>query len=163
MALRVGLSRVVFVLLLISFAAMATSDQCEYTVKVKTGNVPNAGTDATISLKLMSAAGNSFTIADLKSWGTNGAQYNYFERGQTDEFKGKSVCLDVCAITVFSNGLGNDPSWYLESVDVTIGGANAKEISFLVNRWLSQEPPNQLLATVNSCTSFNLKPTLSCV
>ncbi|XP_028795164.1 uncharacterized protein LOC114750727 [Neltuma alba] len=58
MALRViALSRVVFLLFLslISFAAiLATSEQCTYVVRVKTGDRKDAGTDSKMTLKLKS-------------------------------------------------------------------------------------------------------------
>ncbi|XP_028759078.1 PLAT domain-containing protein 3-like [Neltuma alba] len=168
MALRITeLSCVVFLVSLIGFAAaMATTDEkcCQYNVSVKTGDVNNAGTDSTISLKLKSSSGDSFTIANLEDWGAMEPGHNYFERGNLDFFKGASNCLNVCAITVTSNGAGIKPGWYLEYVNVTVSGDISKNIPFPVNRWLAEdEPPCTLSATVNlccSCSFYPLKSTL---
>ncbi|XP_028790925.1 PLAT domain-containing protein 3-like [Neltuma alba] len=141
-------------------------ERCQYVVRVKTGNVDHGGTDSTISLKLKSLSGNSFTIADLDEWGLMGPGQDYFERGNLDVFKGTSNCLNVCAINVTSNDAGHKLGWYLDYVEVTVSGDVSKEISFPVNRWLAKdESPYSLSATVDSCFSvYRLDPhSLVCV
>ncbi|XP_028790930.1 PLAT domain-containing protein 3-like [Neltuma alba] len=141
MALRViALSCVVFLVSLISFAtAMGTTKKCQYVVRVTTGNVNNAGMDSTISLKLSSLSGDSFTIANLEDWGSMESCHDYFEKSNLDVFKGTSNCLYVCAVTVSSNGAGYKPGWYLDYVEVTVSGDVSKDISFPVNQWLAED------------------------
>ncbi|KAI9105038.1 hypothetical protein K1719_022754 [Acacia pycnantha] len=105
MALRVELSCLAFLIsLLVSFAAMANSQECQYVVRVKTGDRRSAGTDSMISLKLMGSNGNSFAVNNLEGWGIMGPGHEYFERGNLDVFSGKATCVNVCAITVTSKG-----------------------------------------------------------
>ncbi|XP_028761117.1 PLAT domain-containing protein 3-like [Neltuma alba] len=165
MAIRViALSCVVFLVSLIGFAAAmaTTADQCQYVVRVKTGNVDGAGTDSTISLKLKSQSGDSFTIANLLDWGSMEPGHVYFDRDNLDIFNGRSNCLDVCAMTVTSSGTGSSPRWYLNYVQVTVSGPVRADISFPVNGWLAEDkPPHSLSANVDSCSSFYpLKPAL---
>ncbi|XP_054822965.1 PLAT domain-containing protein 3-like [Prosopis cineraria] len=150
MALRVASSSFLFLLsLLICFAAIVTSDQCRYIVRVKTGDRKDAGTDSIISLKL-SSFGNSFTINNLQDWGIMGPGHDYFERGNLDVFSGNGPCLRVCGITVTSNGEGNKPGWYLDYVEVTSTGP---KVAFPVNQWLAlDEWPHHLYANVNLCS-----------
>ncbi|XP_028790963.1 PLAT domain-containing protein 3-like [Neltuma alba] len=158
MALRViALSRVVFLLFLslISFAAiLATSEQCTYVVRVKTGDRKDAGTDSKMTLKLKSASGFSFTVDNLERWGVMGPGHDYFERGNLDVFSGRSPCLRACAMSVISNGEGNKPGWYLDYVEITMVGAGGQtsKVSFPVNQWLAlDEWPKHLYANVNLC------------
>ncbi|XP_028759069.1 PLAT domain-containing protein 1-like [Neltuma alba] len=110
MALRViALSSLVFLLSLISFAAMATSAKCAYVVRVKTGDVQDASTDSTISLKLNTSSGNGFSVDNLEDWGIMEPGHNYFEQDKLDVFSGTGPCLDLCAITVISDGRGTYP------------------------------------------------------
>ncbi|XP_028759062.1 PLAT domain-containing protein 3 [Neltuma alba] len=166
MALKVAFSRVVFLLSLVSFAVMAASEEkCQYVVRVKTGGRISAGTDATISLQLMSHSSNSLTVANLEDWGAMGSNHDYFERGNVDVFKGTGRCLNVCAITVTSNNSGYKSGWYLDYVEVIVSGDVSKEVSFPVNRWLADDEwPYSLSATVDACSSFYpMKPSLSSV
>ncbi|XP_028761123.1 PLAT domain-containing protein 3-like [Neltuma alba] len=153
MALRViGLSCLVFLASLIGFAAMATSQQCQYIVRVKTGDRKDAGTDSVIGLKLTSSSGDSFTVNNLQSWGIMAPGHDYFERGNLDVFSGTGTCLSVCDITVTSNGEGNKPGWYLDFVDITVSGGLSRKVAFPVNQWLAlDEWPRHLYATVNLC------------
>ncbi|XP_028790922.1 PLAT domain-containing protein 3-like [Neltuma alba] len=159
MALRsVALTSFVFLLSLISFASMATSEKCTYIVRVKTGDRFSAGTDSTISLKLKSYSGESFTVNNLEEWGLMGPGHEYFERGNIDVFSGRNACLRVCAITVSSNGEGFKPGWYLDYVELTIvGSGKPAKISFPTNQWLAlDEWPNHLYADVDLC--YRRKP-----
>ncbi|XP_028761122.1 PLAT domain-containing protein 2-like [Neltuma alba] len=94
MALRViALSSLVFLLSLISFAAMAKSEQCTCVVRVKTGDVQDASTDSTISPKLNTSSGNGFSVDNLEDWGMMESGHNYFEQGKLDVFSGTGPCL----------------------------------------------------------------------
>ncbi|XP_054775951.1 PLAT domain-containing protein 3-like [Prosopis cineraria] len=149
MAPKVALSCLVFLLSLASFVAIALSVQCQYVVRVKTGDRDDAGTDSTISLKLTDSSGNGFTVNNLEDWGIMEPGHDYFERGNLDIFSGSAPCVSVCAITVTSNGEGNKPGWYLDYVEVT---ANGHKTTFPVSQWLAlDESPHHLYATVNSC------------
>ncbi|KAI9105060.1 hypothetical protein K1719_022776 [Acacia pycnantha] len=166
MALRVEVSCLAFLIsLLVSFAAMANSQECQYVVRVKTGDRRSAGTDSMISLKLMGSNGNSFAVNNLEGWGIMGPGHEYFERGNLDVFNGKATCVNVCAITVISNGAGYKPGWYLDYVEITVSGGVSKNLKFPVNQWLAlDEKPHHLYADVNLCPRFGgLEPILSFV
>ncbi|KAI9126894.1 hypothetical protein K1719_002490 [Acacia pycnantha] len=143
MALRViALSCLVFLLSL----TMATSDQCQYLVRVQTGDHDNGGTDSKISLKLFnSLSNNSYTVKNLEDSGIMPPGHDYFERGNLDFFSHSGPCISVCGITVTSDNTGNKPGWYLEGVEVTVSGRISDKISFPVNQWLALgEWPNRL-------------------
>ncbi|KAI9077473.1 hypothetical protein K1719_040544 [Acacia pycnantha] len=167
MALRVvALSCVVFLLSLISFASMATVDQCHYLVAIQTGDRSGAGTNSKISLKLFNSnSGDSLTVKNIEEWGIMASGHDYFERGNRDIFSRTAACVDVCAITVTSDNSGYKSGWYLDYVEVTLSGSISKKISFPANQWLAlSEPPYKLSATVDLCSwRIISKSTLSSV
>ncbi|KAK4270811.1 hypothetical protein QN277_019580 [Acacia crassicarpa] len=154
MSLRVlALSCLVF---LLSLTILATSDQCQYLVRVQTGDRDSGGTDSKISLKLFNSLSNqSYTIKNLEDWGKMPPGHDYFERGSLAFFSHSAPCISVCGITVTSDNTGNKPGWYLESVEVTVSGRISDKISFPVNQWLAlDEWPNRLYATVDYLCSW---------
>ncbi|XP_028790927.1 PLAT domain-containing protein 3-like [Neltuma alba] len=167
MALRViALSCVVFLLSLISFAAMATSEEkCTYIVRVMTGDVKDAATDSTISLNLNNSSGKGFTVDNLENWGIMEPGDNYFTQGRLDVFSGTGPCFSVCSITVNSDGTGKYPGWYLDCVEIAVIGCHKRtKAAFSVNQWLFGGDGYHLYATVNLYSGFFvLRPALSSV
>ncbi|KAI9114171.1 hypothetical protein K1719_014821 [Acacia pycnantha] len=130
---------------------MANSDEGMYLIRVQTGDRYGAGTASKISLKLESSEGRSFTIDNLVHWGIMKPGHNYFQRDNLDFFKGTGPCLDVCKITVTSDGKGTMPGWYVDFVEISVTGNSLLDNTrkFEVNTWLDTSDSYQLSATVN--------------
>ncbi|KAF7834282.1 PLAT domain-containing protein 3-like [Senna tora] len=147
-------------LLSLSFAAIATSDdyECVYTVYIRTGSILKGGTDSKIGLKLYDTDGYGIYIKNLESWGgLMGPDYNYFERGNLDIFSGRGPCLNgpVCAANVTSDGSGSHHGWYCNYVEVTTTGPHAScaQKQFTIEQWLALDTsPYQLWAARNYCS-----------
>ena len=130
-------------------------NQCSYLVRVQTGDVSSAGTDSTISLELLSSSGDGIIVKNLETWGIMEPGHDYFEQGNLDIFDGTDTCVDVCSMTVTSNGEGHKPGWYLDSIEIIISGSISKKVAFPVNQWLAlDEWPYHLYATVNLCSQW---------
>ena len=89
-------------------------DMVCYTVRIRTGDVRGAGTDANVSIILYGDLGVSErqTLSDVRR--------TSFERGQTDTFEVED--LDIGSLTklkVEHDGSGVRPAWFLESASVT--------------------------------------------
>ncbi|KAE8782846.1 hypothetical protein D1007_43723 [Hordeum vulgare] len=134
------------------------SQECVYTVYVRTGSIWKAGTDANITLELYTA-GNAegVAISDLPSWG--GLMYqghSYFERGNLDIFSGRGPCMAraPCRMRVSSDGTGAHHGWYCNYVEVTVTGPHrgcAQQL-FTVEQWLATDAaPYKLDAVVDRC------------
>ncbi|CAO2145957.1 unnamed protein product [Urochloa humidicola] len=128
-----------------------SADQCRYEIIVQTTDKADAGTDAVVSLTLVSKDGTTLSIKDLTSWGEMGAGYDYFERGHTDLFGGSGNCLtpEPCKMLLEHDNSGNKPGWCVDYVKVTGFTPNLTEVShkFKVDQWLAKdEYPNQLYA-----------------
>ncbi|KAJ4953181.1 hypothetical protein NE237_030013 [Protea cynaroides] len=146
-----------FFALIISSAIVAQSDDCVYTVYVRTGSIIKAGTDSIVSLRLYDAKHDYVEISNLESWGgLMGKDYNYFERGNLDIFSGRGRCLEspVCAMNLTSDGSGDHHGWYCNYVEITSMGAHipCKQQQFTVEQWISLDaPPFDLTAIRNYC------------
>ncbi|XP_028790923.1 PLAT domain-containing protein 3-like [Neltuma alba] len=151
-ALRVALSCLVFLSCVCSHECLPPPP-CYYLVRVKTGNVQDAGTESDISLMINSShPGRYFTVYNLQGWGIMDSGHASFERGSLDIFSGTGPCFngDVCAITLISDGTGQAPGWYLEYVEITIFECyDATKLTFPVNQWLAQGKSYHLHANVN--------------
>ncbi|XP_073133660.1 PLAT domain-containing protein 1-like [Henckelia pumila] len=115
-------SLALLILLFAGTAHVSSDSECEYTLKVQTGSVANAGTDSIISVTLTDVHEDSFEIKDLAQWGTLGSSFDYFEIGKKETFKGRGGCtgLPVCKISVDSDGSGILPDWFLEDIEVEV-------------------------------------------
>ncbi|XP_028761126.1 PLAT domain-containing protein 2-like [Neltuma alba] len=140
-------------------------EKCTYVVRVKTGDVQDASTDSTISLKLNTSSGNRFSVDNLEDWGIMEPGHNYFEQGKLDVFSGTGPCLDLCTITVVSDGRRTYPGWYLDYVEIKVVGCyKSTKVAFPVNQWLDPTAGYNLCAKVNLCSNFfRLRPILSFV
>ncbi|KAM0927095.1 hypothetical protein ACQ4PT_003202 [Festuca glaucescens] len=135
------------------------SNECVYTVYVRTGSIWKAGTDAMISLELTTADNyDGVEMTDLPSWG--GLMYeghSYFERGNLDIFSGRGACMasTPCRMRVSSDGSGDHHGWYCNYVEVTVTGPHrgcAQQL-FTVEQWLATDvSPYKLEAVVDHCS-----------
>ncbi|XP_027336597.1 PLAT domain-containing protein 3-like isoform X1 [Abrus precatorius] len=148
-------------LLSLSFAGTVRSEDCVYTVYIRTGSIIKGGTDSVIGLKLYDAYGYYIYITNLEAWGgLMDPGYNYFERGNLDIFSGRGPCLDgpVCAVNLTSDGSGPHHGWYCNYVEVTSTGVHipCAQQQFTVEQWLATDTsPYELWAVRNYC-NYNL-------
>ncbi|KAF5177984.1 Plat domain-containing protein, partial [Thalictrum thalictroides] len=100
----------IYFLLFFFLAAVASvsSEDCSYTILVKTGTVGSAGTNSKISAILKDAQGSQVNIPDLKNHGKMGSGHDYFEKGNLDTFivPGKCMGSPVCSLTLSSDDKG---------------------------------------------------------
>ncbi|KAF8404575.1 hypothetical protein HHK36_009462 [Tetracentron sinense] len=153
--------------IVLSFAIIAHSDDCVYTVYIRTGSIIKGGTDSIISLTVYDTHGG-IRISNLESWGgLMGPDYNYFERGNLDIFSGRGPCLSgpICAMNLTSDGSGPHHGWYCNYVEVTSTGAHipcAQQL-FTVEQWLALDTsPYKLTAIRDFCSYDAIKNSSSC-
>ena len=83
-------------------------DKTTYNIKVKTGDIGNAGTDANVHLKIFGEKGDSGALRLEHSDTTS----NKFERGRTDSFKIESEDIGkIDKIKIGHNGKGLGSGW----------------------------------------------------
>lgn len=147
-----------FLLLSISNIAFADdSDDCVYTVYIRTGSIFKGGTDSIIGVTLYDAVGDGVRISNLEAWGgLMGPGYNYFERGNLDIFSGRGPCLGgpVCALNLSSDGSGEHHGWYCNYVEVTSTGVHTRcaQQQFTIEQWLATDTsPYELSVFQNYC------------
>jgi len=151
-------------LIFLSVASVARSDDCVYTAYVRTGSIIKGGTDSNIGLTLYDVNGWGIQISNIVSWGgLMGPDYNYFERGNLDIFSGKGPCLTgpVCAMNLTSYGPGPHHGWYCNYVEVTTTGAHmdCSQQLFTVEQWLTTDTsPYEVTAVRDYCRSDGGKP-----
>ncbi|CAL0329439.1 unnamed protein product [Lupinus luteus] len=145
---------IVFVGLFLCSAA--DSNECVYSMYVKTGSIIDGGTDSKISITLADSTGRSVWIPNMIQWGLMGSTHDYFERGNLDAFTGRGPCIasPICRLNLTSDGLGNQPGWYCDSVEVTSTGPHkgCSQTTFYFDRWLALDvPPYRLNAIIDNC------------
>ncbi|XP_030468713.1 PLAT domain-containing protein 3-like [Syzygium oleosum] len=147
----------IFFLLLLAITAQ--SDDCVYTVYIRTGSIIKGGTDSIISLRLYDVHGEGLWIKDLEAWGgLMEPGHNYYERGNLDIFSGRGPCLSapICALNLTSDGSGLHHGWYCNYVEVTTTGVHTScsQQKFTVEQWLAIDvTPFELTAIRNHCPS----------
>ncbi|KAF1608086.1 Lipoxygenase homology domain-containing protein 1, partial [Eudyptes chrysolophus] len=105
-----------------------------YTVKVKTGDKKNAGTDANIFITLYGSKDDT-GIVSLKASKIN---KNKFERGKVDEFTVESVDIgDLKKIKIGHDNKGNSTGWFLEWVEIDAPSLG-QCLKFPCGRWLDK-------------------------
>ncbi|KFV05227.1 Lipoxygenase homology domain-containing protein 1, partial [Pterocles gutturalis] len=105
-----------------------------YTVKVKTGDKKNAGTDANVFITLYGSKDDT-GIVSLKASKTN---KNKFERGKVDEFTVESVDIgDLKKIKIGHDNKGNSTGWFLEWVEIDAPSLG-QCLKFPCGRWLDK-------------------------
>uniref|UniRef100_A0A4W3HXD2 Lipoxygenase homology PLAT domains 1 n=1 Tax=Callorhinchus milii TaxID=7868 RepID=A0A4W3HXD2_CALMI len=104
-----------------------------YTVRVKTGDKKNAGTDSNIFINLYGEHDDT-GVVNLKSSKMN---KNKFERGQVDEFIVEAVDLGpLRKIRVGHNNYGS-PGWFLDWVEIDAPSLG-RRLRFPCGRWLDK-------------------------
>ncbi|KAL2296415.1 hypothetical protein Nmel_015731, partial [Mimus melanotis] len=105
-----------------------------YTVKVKTGDKKNAGTDANVFIILYGSKDDT-GIVSLKASKIN---KNKFERGKVDEFTVESVDIgDLKKIKIGHDNKGNSTGWFLEWVEIDAPSLG-QCLKFPCGRWLDK-------------------------
>ncbi|NXA96195.1 LOXH1 protein, partial [Melanocharis versteri] len=105
-----------------------------YTVKVKTGDKKNAGTDANVFITLYGSKDDT-GIVSLKASKIN---KNKFERGKVDEFTVESVDIgDLKKIKIGHDNKGNSTGWFLEWVEIDAPSLGLC-LKFPCGRWLDK-------------------------
>ncbi|XP_071658812.1 lipoxygenase homology domain-containing protein 1 [Patagioenas fasciata] len=105
-----------------------------YTVKVKTGDKKNAGTDANVFITLYGSKDDT-GIVSLKASKIN---KNKFERGKVDEFTVESVDIgDLKKIKIGHDNKGNSTGWFLEWVEIDAPSLG-RCLKFPCGRWLDK-------------------------
>ena len=136
----------------------AISQQVSYEVRVQTGAIDKAGTDANIYITLINE--NSASSQEIA---LNNPSKNDFERGQLDTFilRVPGNLGPIKTIVIRSNNKGPNPGWYLDTVKVYYSPPNGTPDSrypkegnrnvthFRYAGWI--EGPNNLKKTL-TCT-----------
>uniref|UniRef100_A0A8C3PSX0 Lipoxygenase homology domains 1 n=1 Tax=Calidris pygmaea TaxID=425635 RepID=A0A8C3PSX0_9CHAR len=105
-----------------------------YTVKVKTGDKKNAGTDANVFITLYGSKDDTGVVS-LKASKIN---KNKFERGKVDEFTVESVDIgDLKKIKIGHDNKGNSTGWFLEWVEIDAPSLG-QCLKFPCGRWLDK-------------------------
>ncbi|BBN18133.1 hypothetical protein MPTK1_8g00030 [Marchantia polymorpha subsp. ruderalis] len=156
MAMAIGV--LVLALLSLSSTTVFAKDYCVYTIFVKTGWLPKAGTDSSISTQFFDSKGNSYKVDSLTEWGGNllDADHDYFERNNVDVFSGLGECLNgpICGLNLTSDGTGDHHGWYCDYVEVTSSGVgkSCNNHHFTIEQWLATDAyPYSLTSTKDEC------------
>ncbi|BBN11991.1 hypothetical protein MPTK1_5g16600 [Marchantia polymorpha subsp. ruderalis] len=157
MAMSMG--TLLLALVFLSATSVLAEDYCVYTVFVKTGWLPKAGTDANIGAAFYDASGNSMTISNFTDWGHSLSSNNdYFERNKVDVFSGPGECLDapICGMNLTSDGSGAHHGWFSDSVQISAAryGQECSNHYFNVDQWLATDVyPYSLTANRDDCVA----------
>ncbi|SEG97730.1 PLAT/LH2 domain-containing protein [Nonomuraea solani] len=101
-----------------------------YNITVETGDVPDAGTNANVFLKIHGTTG-SVGPTDLDNSEDN------FERNAVDHFTlTMSSVGEVMSIEIGHDNTGNKPGWFLNRVIIDVDG---QEAEFAAYRWLAKD------------------------
>ncbi|XP_064032385.1 lipoxygenase homology domain-containing protein 1 [Pogoniulus pusillus] len=106
-----------------------------YEVRVLTGNVSGAGTDANIFLNIYGIGRGDTGERQLK----RSNNLNKFEKGQVDVFTIKAIDLgELKKLRIGHDNTGTSPSWFLERVEI-IDLKESTTYYFPCQRWLAVE------------------------
>ncbi|XP_061409799.1 lipoxygenase homology domain-containing protein 1-like isoform X3 [Lethenteron reissneri] len=107
-----------------------------YHVKVRTGDVRNAGTDANVYVRLVGEAGETAKIPLRTSANKTG---NKFERGRVDVFTIEGGDIGkVRRLVIGHDDSGPGAGWFLEGVEVEVP-AQGLAYTFPCGRWLASD------------------------
>jgi lipoxygenase homology domain-containing protein 1 len=119
-------------------AMPAHAAQVEYIVRVRTGDLKNAGTDANVFIVLIGTA----TRSKVRLGRGNSAE---FERGNFDSFRIQAADVgEIKGVRISHDNAGNKPGWFLESLCVTYARGvthprGSDDWTFTVKRWLARD------------------------
>eukprot|EP01048_Picozoa_sp_COSAG05_P003976 COSAG05_NODE_197_length_14521_cov_113.902995_1_plen_1885_part_00 len=123
-----------------------------YNVRVNTGSERGSGTDATVTIVLYGAEGN--TITNNSGERKLESKKDNFERGSADVFKVE--CMDlggVEKVRIGHDNSGFSPGWFLTSVEVWEENEDDK-IVFLCNNWLDKHEGDGVIVRVLNKDSY---------
>nr|XP_033789545.1 oxygen-regulated protein 1 isoform X2 [Geotrypetes seraphini] len=107
----------------------------DYLVKVYTGDLRGAGTDANVHITLFGSGSSSKEIQLTKSL----EHHDPFERGKVDTFKIMANCVGKLErIEIGHDGKGFGSGWFLERVEITDLSTD-ETYSFSCKRWLAKD------------------------
>ncbi|MBQ7081311.1 MAG: hypothetical protein IJM92_16960 [Fibrobacter sp.] len=120
-----------------------------YTIRIVTGSVKNAGTDANVYLK---AEGTNASIKWNNLNDPNDS--NDFEKGDVNVINvASSVDLgDIKKITIGHDNKGAGAGWYLNNVQIT-NTTTGQKWFFTVNRWIAKDEADRKLYVTMAPTS----------
>lgn len=111
-----------------------------YKIKIKTGDIPSAGTNSNVYIKLYGDRITDFIKLDKLS-------HNDFERGKTDLYNISNIDIrEIEKIEIKHDNTGDNPSWFLEKVEII---KQNKQYNFTAQRWLSKGPGLSLNTIIN--------------
>ncbi|XP_076018180.1 lipoxygenase homology domain-containing protein 1 [Genypterus blacodes] len=111
--------------------AMSTT----YTIKIKTGDMKYAGTDANMFMILYGTKDDT-GIIKMKASKTN---KDKFEQGKTDEFIVEAVDLGpLKRVTIGHDNFGGSPGWFLDWVEID-APCQGQKLHFPCGRWLDKK------------------------
>lgn len=136
---------------LIQAADLRGETMSSFNVTVYTGDVPDAGTDANVYIKIYGTEG-SVGPADLDNDADN------FERDSVDHFTLElSSVGEVESIDIGHDNSGDCPGWFLDRVLIHVDG---QEAEFPAYRWLAKDEDDHRIE-VNLTRQEELQPTES--
>ncbi|XP_074656719.1 uncharacterized protein LOC141909936 isoform X3 [Tubulanus polymorphus] len=106
-----------------------------YEISVKTGDIPNSGTDSNVYIVIHGNSDKTGVIWLTKSE-TN---FNKFERGKTDVFRVNAVDVgeEISKLRIGHDNSGVGCGWYVDEITIKQSPDGAA-ITFLANRWLDK-------------------------
>ncbi|XP_078541780.1 lipoxygenase homology domain-containing protein 1-like [Lissotriton helveticus] len=111
------------------------ADSAEFLVKVYTGDVMGAGTDAKVHVVLIGEHGSSGKVHLTESL----EHKNPFERAKVDTFRITTKRLGrLFKIEIGHDGKGYGSGWFVEKVEITDLSASEMH-TFSCNRWLAED------------------------
>ncbi|KAK3253157.1 hypothetical protein CYMTET_37584 [Cymbomonas tetramitiformis] len=136
----------------ITAAQLARADSkntCTYKVKVYTGDMRSAGTDASVFIIFHGSRIPASAKKNLESQGKD-----LFERGQVDEFMFEFDDVgDVNTITVGHDNRGLGAGWFLNHVEVTVLGKQPTQY-FVCRQWLDKKKGDFLIERTIQASAF---------
>eukprot|EP00123_Amoebidium_parasiticum_P008624 comp18922_c0_seq1/m.21111 comp18922_c0_seq1/g.21111 ORF comp18922_c0_seq1/g.21111 comp18922_c0_seq1/m.21111 type:complete len:624 (-) comp18922_c0_seq1:225-2096(-) len=131
-----------------------------YEVRVYTGDVFNASTNANVFITLFGANDLCGGQVDLNEAADTNTQPHYrFQRGQKDVFR--IACHpvgEIVKIRIGHDGTGLSPGWFLQKVEV-VDLATNMQYSFACGRWFAtNEDDTQLVRDLPVETKYTLIP-----
>ena len=110
-----------------------TEDTIPYTVKVKTGENPDAGTSANAFIRLIGRKGRQTPLIPLELM-----QRKRFEPGKVETFSLQERDIgDLEAVEILHDGQTVDDSWFLDDVTIEMP-TKGKAFYFTCHGWLSK-------------------------
>ncbi|CAF0916712.1 unnamed protein product [Rotaria sordida] len=131
-------------------------DKITYNIKIKTGDIFQAGTDADVHLKIFGEKGNTDRI-QLRT--TNNTR-DQFERGQIDNFTFEIYDLGkIEHILIGHNGKNSGAGWFLDWIEINVP-IRHELYRFTCNRWLDKKEGDGKIELDLKPSDITKKPTL---